>query len=401
MNIAFFTDSYLPTRDGTAVIVEGLARTLVREGHAVTVFAPRWAKGPTRRTEEEGVSVVRVRSHPVPLYSQYRSPYAMSLFAAMRSERAGKEADVIHLHSPGLIGTAGFFLGRRFHRPLVGTFHTDLRAMAESVRPQLGVKTFFRIAGFYSLGLYWRCDRTTAPTAVAREALLRYATKPFRAPVEVIPNGIDIRRFRPGLRVPDWRVRCGLPDVPLATYLGRLTVDKGVHRFLDGVREAMQRTDMVAVVGGSGPEEAAVRHRISEDPVLAQRVRYVGPVVEEEKPALLAQSDLFVVPSTSDTASVALLEAMACGAAVIGSNTGGPAEIIEDGVTGLRVPPLVPGALAGAIERLVTRADERRRLAANAQRTVNQSASIDAMAMRFASLYGDLADRRPRPAGAL
>jgi glycosyltransferase involved in cell wall biosynthesis len=399
VNIALFTDSYLPTRDGTAVVVDGLARTLAKEGHQVSVYAPRSHRGPTDRVEEEGVTIVRVRSHAVPLYPQYRSPYAASLLGALRAEKAGREADIVHLHTPGLVGTAGFLLGRRFHRPLVGTFHTHLQAMVESVPPQLGVKTFFRIAGFYSLGLYWRCDRTTAPTTIARQALLDHATKPFRHPIEVIPNGIDIHRFRPGVRVPDWRARCGLNDAPLVTYLGRLTTDKGIHRFLDAVSEALRTTDLVAIVGGSGPEEAAVRQRLAEDPLLGPRVRYVGPVVEEEKPALLAQSDLFVLPSTSDTASVVLLEAMACGAAVIGPSMGGASEIIEDGVTGLKVPPLLPGALASAIARLVERTDERRRLADTALRTVDRTASIDAMTSRYVALYRGLREnRRPAPA---
>lgn len=389
MNVAFFTDSYLPTRDGTATVVDGLARALVREGHELTVYAPRSESGPTETRDEDGVTVVRVRSHAVPLYPQYRSPFGVNLFAALRAARAGADADVIHLHSPGLIGTAGFFLGRRFRRPVVGTFHTHLRAMVESVRPQFGVKTFFRIAGFYSLGLYWRCDRATAPTSIARAALLQDARKPFRHPIEIIPNGIDVHRFHPGVNVPDWRARCGLPDAPLVTYLGRLTTDKGIHRFLDAVSEALKRTDLVAVIGGSGPEEAAVRARLASEPALASHVRYVGPVVEEEKAALLSQSELFVLASTSDTASVSLLEAMACGTAVIGPTTGGAAEIIEDGVTGLRVPPIVPGALAGAIAHLIEDPGERRRLARAGQERAERTASIDAMAEKFARLYHD------------
>lgn len=387
MNIGFFTDSYLPTRDGTATVVDGLARALVRQGHAVTVYAPRSESGPTTVGDEGGVTVVRVRSHAVPLYPQYRSPYAVHLLAALRARRAGADADVLHLHTPGLVGTAGFFTGRRFHRPVVGTFHTHLRAMEESVPAQPGVKTFFRIAGFYSLGLYWRCDRATAPTGIARSVLLEHAAKPFRHPIEIVPNGIDVHRFRPGVTVPDWRARCGLPPGPLVTYLGRLTVDKGIHRFLDGVRGAIRTTPLVAIVGGTGPEEAAVRARIAAEPELAAHVRYVGPVVEEEKPALLAQSDLFVLASTSDTSSVSLLEAMACGTAVIGPSTGGAAEIIEDGVTGLRVPPHVPGALAGAIRHLAEDPVERRRLALAGQHHAERTASIEAMATRFSALY--------------
>ena len=401
MEIAFFTDSYLPTRDGTATVVDGLARALAKEGHAVTIYAPRSDSGPSSRTDEGGITVVRARSHAVPLYPQYRLPYLTSLGTALRADRAGRDADIIHLHSPGMVGTAGFFIGRRFRRPLVGSFHPLLGAMEESVPPQFGVKTFFRLAGFYSLGLYWRCDRTTAPTAIARATLLEHARKPFRRPVEIVPNGIDLDRFHPGIDVPDWRTRCGLGDRPLVTYLGRLTTDKGIHRFLDAVRKALTATDFGVIIGGTGPEEAALRRRLASDPVLSFHVRYVGPVVEEEKPALLAQSDLFVLASTSDTSSVSLLEAMACGAAVIGPTTGGPAEIIRDGVTGVRVPPQLTGVLAHAIEDLVDRPAVRRALATAGQRTVHGGSSIRVTAQRFVDLYRSLIkDRRTGGAAA-
>ncbi len=316
MEVVFFTDSYVPMRDGVSAVTEGLARSLKRLGHSVHVFAPNPVSGArTEATELDGVTVTRVRSVPVPLYPGYR--WALNPFALLRERRAIGDADVLHIHSPGAVGSAGFLTSRRFHLPLVGTFHTNIGEMQSSVPSRLLVPTFFRVASWYNLGTYWRCDVATAPSAAARDALVSRARKPFRGPVEVVPNGIDVDRFRPGLRVPDWRARCGLAADPLVTYLGRLTVDKGIHRFLDAIEVSLAHGDLVAVVGGTGPEEAAVRERIARSPRLLERVRYVGPVAEEEKPALLSQTDLFVLPSTSDTSSIALLEAMASGAMVV------------------------------------------------------------------------------------
>jgi glycosyltransferase involved in cell wall biosynthesis len=144
---------------------------------------------------------------------------------------------------------------------------------------------------------------------------------------------------------------------------------------------------LVAIIGGTGPEEANVRRRIATDPRLIGRVRYVGPVAEEEKSALLAQTDLFVLPSTSDTSSVALLEAMACGAMVIAPDSGGPAEIVEDGVTGRRVPMLEPGVLGRTISEVADHPEERRAVGRRASEFVRRNASLDAMARRFISLY--------------
>jgi 1,2-diacylglycerol 3-alpha-glucosyltransferase len=393
MEVAFFTDSYPPMRDGVAEITGGLARTLVGLGVGVRVFAPQTRNGlGSEETEENGVSVRRVRTVPVPLYGQYRWP--LFPFGLLRGARGVADADVLHVHSPGGIGSAAFLASRRFHRPLVGTFHTNLREMQSSVAAKLLVPQFFRVAWWWNLGLYWRCDVATAPSVSARAALEKGVRKPFRQPVEVVPNGVDVQRFGPGLTVPDWRTRCGLPARPLVSYLGRLTVDKGVHRFLDAVAEAAPSTDLVAIVGGAGPEEGAVRARLNEDDRLRGRVRYIGPVTEEEKPALLSQSDVFILPSTSDTSSVALLEAMACATTVVAPDTGGAAELVQDGVTGRRVPVLVPGAIARVLVELLQDPAERRTLGGRARAEVARNASLDAMARRFISLYEHVLDSR-------
>lgn len=393
MEVVFFTDSYVPMRDGVATVTNDLARSLHRLGHSVRVFAPNPVAGArTAQSEVDGVAVTRVRSLPVPLYPQYRWP--LNPFALLREHRGVRTADVLHIHSPGGVGSAGFLSSRRFGLPLVGTFHTNIREMQSSVPQRFLVPTFFRVAAWYNLGTYWRCDVATAPSFAARDVLVSSARKPFRRPVEVVPNGIDVDRYRPGIRVPDWRARCGLRDDPLVTYLGRLTMDKGVHRFLDALSESLSHGDLVAVIGGSGPEEAAVRERIAREPRLSERVRYVGPVAEEEKPALLSQTDLFVLPSTSDTSSVALLEAMASGSTVVTPASGGAAEVVEDGITGRRVPVLEPGALSAVITDLLDRPDERRRISRQAAERVRRTSSLDTMARRFISLYELAIDTR-------
>ena len=281
MEIAYFSDSYPPMRDGVAQVTSGLARTVAAQGHTVRVYAPRTARGPSARVAMvDGVEVHRLRSLPVPLYGEYRWP----VFPFRVVGDAAKHADVVHLHTPGLLGTTGFLSARHAHRPLVGTFHTNLDAMRESVPPKLLVPLFFRVAWWWNLGTYYRCDLATAPSEAARATLVESASKPFRHAVEVVPNGIDVGRFRPGAEVPDWRARCGLSSAPLVTYLGRLTSDKGVHRFLDAFAHAAGQTNVGGIVGGSGPEEAAVRARLAEDPVLASRCRYVGPVAEGRRP---------------------------------------------------------------------------------------------------------------------
>jgi glycosyltransferase involved in cell wall biosynthesis len=391
LEVVYFSDSYPPMRDGVAQVTSGLARALAAQGHSVRVYAPRPTAGaPPHEETADGVEVRRLRSLPVPLYGEYRWP----VFPFRVVGEASRGTDVVHLHTPGLLGTTGFLSARHAGRPLVGTFHTDLDAMRQSVPQKLLVPLFFRVAWWYNLGTYYRCDVATAPSEAARSTLERSSRKPFRRSVEVVPNGIDVGRFRPGATVPDWRGRCGLSSAPLVTYLGRLTVDKGVHRFLDGFARASAETDLVGIVGGSGPEEAAVRARIAAEPALASRLRYVGPVAEEEKVALLGQTDVFVLPSTSDTSSVALLEAMACGAAVVAPTLGGAAEVVDSGRTGRTVNPSSTDQLGDAIAELARNDGERRRLGDAGARWVREDRSLETMARRFISLYRSVLEEK-------
>jgi phosphatidylinositol alpha 1,6-mannosyltransferase len=386
VEIAFFSDSYLPIRDGVAMEVHALARALRRHGHGVTVFSPDPVVGARPHDEEiDGVQVVRCRSLPVPQYDQYR--WALFPFGMVAGRSFGSRMDVVHVHTPGLVGTTGFFAARRWHRPLIGTFHTDVYAARESFGARRLVQLFFWGARFYSLGLYYRCDVATAPSGPARNSLLIHARKPFRRSVEVVPNGIETDRFRPGIAVPDWRMRCGFDSEPLLTYLGRLTVDKGVHRFLDALEALPAEARFNAAIAGVGPEEGAVRRWIATRPRLKDRVRYLGPITESEKPALLAQSDVYVLPSISDTSSIAVLEAMASGVPCVVSNVGGPSAIVEDGRTGRVVPVDSPGPLAQALEELLAEPGNRRRLGRTARAWAQAEASIDVTARRFISLY--------------
>lgn len=385
MEVAFFTDSYLPTRDGVAMVTSALARELADLGHPVTVFAPNPTAGrPVESSPDHGVSVRRCRSLPVPLYGQYR--WGLFPFAQVRRSDF-RRFDVVHLHTPGIVGSAAFLAARHYRKPLVGTFHTNVWEMRGSFPSTLPLRLFFRGASWYALGSYYRCDVTTVPSVPALDWIQRHSRKPFRRPVEVVPNGIEVERFHPGIPVPDWRERCGLPSFPLVTFLGRLTIDKGVHRYLDALAELAEREDFVGIVAGAGPEEPHVRERLRSDRRLSGRVRYVGPVAEEEKASLLAQSDLFVLPSTADTSSIALLEAMACGATCLALGVGGPAEILRDGVTGRLVPPHPTGALAQAVSELLASGSERGRLRAAAIEYVRREASIERTATRFMALY--------------
>ena len=389
LRIAFFTDSFEPTNDGVAHVTSTLASVLRRRGHEVTVFTVRSPGLPRVEEHPNGIQVRRFRSVAAPSYPQYR--VALTPWSVPFSRGA---FDVVHIHTPGFVGLAGWLAARRWRVPTVGTYHTDLTHLLRGVGRTPPSRAFFRAWSRFSIDLCRHCDRATAPTEASRKDLLGPARSALRREPLLVPNGVDPARFRPGIRTPDWRSRLGVGDVALLLFLGRLTQDKGVERFLAAVERLDRERPWLAVVAGEGPLRRPLEQRLAGSVPRQDRVRFISPVLEAEKPALLAQSQVFVIPSLSDTSSVALLEAMAAGVPAVVSSFGGPAEIARRSSVGLIVDPRDPDRLATAISRLLDDRPTAQTFSDRGRRWVAEHASAEKMAREFETCY--LSVRAPR-----
>lgn len=395
MRIALFTDSFRPTHDGVAHFVSALAEALGRQGHRVWVFAPL-PPGAARHEHRGNLEIRRYRAVPLPYYPQYRWslwPYT----PAFRSSFAS-QVDVVHVQTPGPVGTAGVITAKHLGIPLVGSFHTNLRDMQKSLPDTWAVRNFFQAAWRWNSGVYARCDQVTTPAAAAKALLEEsYVKSHLRAPIVVLPNGVDTERFRRGIREPDWGARLGVSGVPLLTFLGRLTRDKGVHTLLDAVKLMPSSPPFLVVIAGDGPERPLVEERLEKEPELRGRVRYLGTVREDEKPALLSQSRVFVLPSLADIAPITLLEAMASGALCVAAKEGGPAEMLEEGEAGLLVDARDPWDLATTLSRALGAGADEDGLSDRARRKVEEEFSIDRTARDLVALYEGVVRRRHGP----
>jgi glycosyltransferase involved in cell wall biosynthesis len=229
--------------------------------------------------------------------------------------------------------------------------------------------------------------------------------------VAVIRNGVDLARFavRPG----DGALRreLGLPaDAPLVLVLSRLDRNKGIEEFLEAAAEVASRSPRVRflVVGDRFVlrDGAIVRDERHRDELekrarelgLSGRVRFTG--FRLDVPALLSEAAMSVLPSRSEGLSNAVLESMAAGVPVIATRVGGIPEAIEDGVSGLLVPPRDPGALARAMEVLLEHRELARRLGRDARRRVEERFSLERMVRETEALYSGMLDRALAGSGA-
>ncbi len=338
MNVGFFTDSYLPRRSGVVRAVEAAARGLRERGHRAYILAPAYPG-----YADVDPHVLRFPSIAPPGLADF--PLAVPYSAAHLRAIRGFQLDLVHSHSPFLLGGLGVWVARALKRPLVFTYHT-LYAEYAHYAPLVGELTRpFVIA--YTTAYCNRCDRVLVSVPSLVDLLRQYGV---RTRVDVIPSaGVDLSEFAtpsPG----GVRTQFGVPaGAPLLLFVGRLAREKGVPLLLESM-VGLPSTVWLLLVG-DGPERRELEAQVQRLG-LAERVVFAGEQDHAFVVEALYASDLFAFPSQTETLGLAVLEAMAAGRAVVAVRGGAIPEIVRDGETGRLVPP-DPAALRRGIAELL------------------------------------------------
>jgi L-malate glycosyltransferase len=202
----------------------------------------------------------------------------------------------------------------------------------------------------------------------------------------VIRNGINLPSFRKHRNDGTIRHSLGLPpSARMVLVFARLNQLKGVDYFLDAaVSVAARFPDVYFVIAGGGAHRKALEEH-SLQLGLADRVVFTG--FRTDIPALLSEATLSVLPSLSEGLSNSLLESMAAGVPAIATRVGGNPEVIEDGVTGLLVPPRDAHSLAEAMSLVLGDRDLAARLGDAGPRRVAHYFSVERTVSETEQLY--------------
>jgi glycosyltransferase involved in cell wall biosynthesis len=197
-----------------------------------------------------------------------------------------------------------------------------------------------------------------------------------------IPNGVDTQHYSPVTSNTKHKIRAalGLPDGPLAVYTGRLVPEKQVNLLLEAwpsVRRVHPTATLVIV--GTGENEGQLRKQAGEG------VLFTGSV--EDVRQYLQSADLFILPSSHEGLSNALLEAMASGLAVIATAVGGAPDVIAHQKNGWLIPPGDVRAIQDSFTCLLADPDLCQRLALSARQTVLERFALPVVAQQLRGLY--------------
>lgn len=196
--------------------------------------------------------------------------------------------------------------------------------------------------------------------------------------IQVIPNGIDTEQFSPPAS------RKSQPVVRLIT-VARLLERKGIQTVLEACAKPTLLPVQLQIIG-TGPYEAELQHRVDEFG-LTDQVDFLGFVPNEELPTYYRRSDIFVLPSETESFGLVFAEAMSCGLPIAASNVGGIPETVRDGIDGLLCPPGDPGLLRENIVQLMGSVDTREEISSSQRQRILEHYPWKHIAARYADVY--------------
>lgn len=283
--------------------------------------------------------------------------------------------DVVHVHAAAELALLVRTVDRSV--PVVLTMHGLAVANPEAN---------YRLAA--SLARLARVQRVIGVSRHEARMMIRAGFPAER--VRVVHNGI------PDVTEPpiDWRRRLGWPaEAPVVGAVGRLEPVKGFHVLLAAMKKLSQPAGSAwplpprLVVVGDGSERAALERRAAELGI-ADRVHFAGYIPDAHRAP--GGFDVMVIPSLQEALSLACLEAMASACPVVASDVGGLPELVQDGRTGLLVPPGDADVLAAAVYQLLSDVSYARQMGEAARRVFLENFHVDRMAQRTFAVYSEL-----------
>ncbi|GAB4503401.1 MAG: glycosyltransferase family 4 protein [Anaerolineales bacterium] len=320
MRIGMMADTYKPYISGITNYIELNKRFLEKAGHEVYVFT---FGDLDYQDDEEHI----IRSPGLPLAD---TGFYLSLRYSRSAKKLLQSMDIVHVHHPFLSGRLALHYCRPLRIPIVFTNHTRYDLYAHAYLPMLPEEISEGLLQAYMPSFCDAVDLVVSPSR-GMEKILRQLG--VTSPIEIVPNGVELQRFFQAEALP--RQQYGFRDDDLLlVYAGRLAPEKNLEFLLQafsGVAQALKHVHLLLIGGGSIKQEM---EEYARDIGVANRVCFVGQIAYNDLPGYLAMCDAFVTASVTEVHPLSVIEAMGAGLPVMGIQSPGVGDTVEDGVTG-------------------------------------------------------------------
>jgi len=380
MKIGIFTESFLPQVNGVVTAVCTSAKAL-SESHDVKIFTV--GNGVDKAS---GCDVIRFRGMNLPTYKGYKFFVPSK---DMWKRLTDIRLDIVHVRSSVAFGLIALRFARKRGIPIIGTLDTPISDYVHYV-PLLGKMQSARnvLSGTalkYMVWYYNKCNAVIVPSKVTADWLQGIGCD---SKIIVLSNGVDTNRFNPNERSNSLRKELGIDKELVLLHVGRITKEKSVGILIKAANTLKEDgRQFKLVIAGKGPALSSLK-REAKLLGIDDCVSFAGFVPDKELPKYYASADAFVTASPVETEGIVMLEAMASGLPVIGTDAGAIPEIVRDGANGFVFHPDDHNALAGDIIRLMDK-KRLRHMSASALKT-SRKYSIDKTIKGLEKMYSEL-----------
>lgn len=367
MHICHCFKTFSLTVGGVEQDIRYLSQEYIKAGHKVTVITAR-ALGCSGRETIDGIEEIRT----TPLFTVFKVPIMPNYYRCLTQVNA----DIIHAHGtcPGVSDIAVIYALNK-SRPCVLNYRFD--GNADSAIGTVFADLYNCIVNPAVVSRATRVVATSKSYAETSPVLKRFLNK-----VEIIPNGVDLVRFNPGIETGDIREKYNLPANEIIFFAGRFVEYKGLEYVIRAMKHVQHG---ILVVAGTGPLEKHLKQIVAEQNLT--NVRFLGLIAHEELPRLYKVSEVHVLPAITrgENFGNSALEAMACGTPVIASNLPGVKELVTDDC-GIKTKPKDIQGIADSINLLLANANLRVTMGQAARRNAEKYSWANA-AHKFMKIY--------------
>ncbi|MDR1993682.1 MAG: glycosyltransferase family 4 protein [Nitrososphaerota archaeon] len=372
--VCFISPEFWPLTGGTGSYIYYLSRELQKNGYPIYVVTGANQTKDVHVNPQLDISFLNIPKAPI------IKSFMLAAKSNSKLQNVHKTARVDIIH-PQLPLTPSFAVPPNFGKTLVCTVHSTWKGEAEAIRGEpymrLNANEKFlvfanRFLRFFEEGMLHRARKIIAVSNFTKWELTNYYNIPAHK-IEVIHNGVDIKKFKPVKNKSRVKVELGLnPNDIAIVSVGRLYARKGLFTLIECMSDVVKRVPNAKfIISGKGQSSEMVKLMAYAEQIgVKNHIIFTGYTPDQELPKLYQAADIFVLSTFYEHHPFAVLEALATGLPVVTTTVGGISETIQTGKNGLLVKPFNSVRLSEAILYMIEHPAEAAEMGVKARQTV-------------------------------
>jgi len=383
MNIAIFTNNYLPNPYGVTTSIESFRRQFEKKGHKVFIFAPE-----NDNYEDENPNVFRYPSLDI----KYRIRFPIPIPYSNKIDKKIKklDIDIIHSQHPNLLGEVALKWAKKKNVPLIFTWHTLYNKYVHYI-PLVPKRISSRLAIKIATKYANKVDKVIIPTISIKKIIENWGVR--NKEIIDIPTGVESSYFKnpDGKKI---RNKLGIKsNQKLIMSISRFTEEKNVLFLLKAIIEVLKNNpETIFVFGGEGYLKEEMQKIVKKEK-MTKRIIFTGIVKKNDMKDYFLATDIFVYASKSETQGTVITESMYSALPIVAINATGVQNLIENKKTGILVSD-DKNEFVKAVTNLIKNEEMTKILGKNAKISADTKYTSEVCAERMLKTYQETIDKK-------